>query len=87
MTPQQRETILHSLGLTPRGKRQRRWSFRNFYCAHQPPSAHIADLRNAGWLRPGRTINEGTARFYYVTKAAAEAAGVLDRCRREDVKR
>ena len=38
-----------------------------------------------GWMEAGRTINKGKSRFYHVPRAGAEAAGVLDRVRREDL--
>lgn len=87
MTPPQRALILHALGLTPRGGRMRRWSYRNHYCACVGSEAKrgIAQMVHLGWMEEGRTINKGKSRFYHVTRAGAEAAGVLDRCRTEDL--
>jgi hypothetical protein len=90
MTPAQRDLILHSLGLSERwnGKHPR-WSHRNHYCAcvDSCTEIKIARMVHLEWMEAGRTINDGKSRYYHVTRAGAEAAGVLGRCRTEDVER
>lgn len=90
MTPAQRDLILHALGLTPRGGRMRRWSYRNHYCAcvhvvSDSEDAILAGMVDQDWLVAGRTINDGRDRFYHVTRAGAVVAGVLGRTRAADI--
>jgi hypothetical protein len=90
MTPAQRDLILHTLGLPDRwnGKRPR-WSHRNNYCTCIGDSTEVVliGMVERGLMVAGRTINDGEARYYHVTRAGAEAAGVLGRCRMKDVER
>jgi hypothetical protein len=88
MTHEQRDLILAALGLRPymKGRKLHRWSFLN---GHRAMSDEIADWRAmelAGWVeRLAAPHIEGA--IFAVTRAGAEAAGVLGRCRREDVGR
>jgi hypothetical protein len=89
ITDEERDIIIHSLGLTPRGRRRRRWSFRSHYCAGVGTDQErtVIAMAERGLMRAGAVINNGTSRFYYVTRGGAEAAGMLKRCRTEDVPR
>lgn len=71
MTEKERGVILHSLGLVKR----KRWSYRNYFAGC---SELCEPLVAKGWLL------RGLANTYHVTNAGAEAAGVLDRVRKQD---
>lgn len=63
-TKQQIEIIRHSLGVGDDG-----WdrSYRNYYCdAVDAPD--LLEMVEAGWMKLGRTINEGEDRYFIVTK-------------------
>lgn len=88
MTPAQRDLILHSLGLTPRNGRMPRWSYRNRYVVPLLETPPWPEMAKAGWVEAIALRTETqVAKWYRVTRAGAEAAGVLDRCRREDLGR
>lgn len=75
--------IIRALGLTPRGSsRLRRWSYRNHFATTWP------DPVLEGMVERGLMIfddsQNGKMRFYRVTDAGAEFAGVRDRLRNED---
>ena len=81
--------VTHALGFygKPRGRLNRRWSYRNCFCAPiaDPDSlATMQRLVDTGWMVAGRTINEGRDRYYHVTDDGARAAGVFNRFRLED---
>lgn len=80
MTDEQRDIIRHALGLNRRG----RWSSRNQYVVYADgPLSDLRTMRDRGWLRElGPWI--GLIKFK-VTRAGADAAGVGNRVRREDL--
>lgn len=82
MTPAQRALILSALGLTPRNGRMPRWSRKNDgYIQIDHPEA--CDMVEGGLIYP-HTLN-GRGMTFRVTRFGTEAAGVLGRCRREDL--
>lgn len=85
MAPTQRALILAALGLTPRDGVMPRWSSRNEFGA-----ILWRDLANWEKMVAGGLAEiEDHPNFYLfrVTRRGAEAAGVLGRCRREDLGR
>lgn len=89
LTKAERDLIIHTLGLTPRGSRKlRRWSYRNhFYTAPEGEDGAICEaLVKRGFMYSNKkplSLTFGMF-FYFVTEAGAGAAGVLDRFRKED---
>lgn len=86
MTPAQRALILHALGLTPRDGVMPRWSDGNGYLVWPHPDPEWDDMERAGWVEYRRS-NAFRGPVARVTRRGAEAAGVLGRCRREDLGR
>lgn len=72
LTARQRDILGHALGMNYRPRVDR-----NFYCASlrdgAPPS-EIADLVSRELLSPGRVINDGQDRYFYVTDVGTEVA-------------
>lgn len=69
MTNEQRDIILHSLGLTRSEK-----PFRNHYC-DRDGDPKLEAMVTAGWMRHGSLLNEKRDRYYHVTESGAEAVG------------
>ena len=77
------QRILHALGLTPRGGRMRRWSYRNYYTVSfgDPVMEAMVERGLMVRRRPGKP---GDLVCHHVTDAGAEFAGVGSRFRKED---
>ena len=67
---EQREDLLHALGVQAPG--QRPW--RNYYCAEDGAPA-MEELVRLGLMRRSHTINDGRDRYYIVTQDGAAAVG------------
>ena len=88
MTPEQRDLILAALGLRPRNGRMPRWSYQNGYPVQTGTASCWPYMVDCGWAERANWISGSLEwRLYEVTRAGAEAAGVLGRCRTEDVGR
>ena len=90
-----RHLIEHALGFyhTPGGRLNRRWSYRNHFCApmeYEPEDRAMTKMVEAGWMIPGRVINNLESGFpcemqyFHVTLKGAREAGLLQRFRHED---
>ena len=86
MTPAQRDLTRAALGLRERNGRMPRWSSRNSYAVGLTVDTEWDEMEGAGWASRHRHFVTGNY-LYRVTRAGAEAAGVLGRCRKEDVRR
>lgn len=72
-TQDQRDVIMHSLGL-PNRDRRKTIPYRNYYCT-SVGDPKLEAIVAAGWMRKGCTLNEGRDRYYIVTEAGAKAVG------------
>lgn len=79
LSAEDRETILHSLGLTGG---LRRWAYRNYFAA-DPANHQLARLSAAGLMGEYRATGTGALIYYRVTIAGMRAAGVLHRVPKE----
>jgi hypothetical protein len=66
-----RSIIEHSLGIEHKNGRKRK-PYRNYYCA-DINDARLPELVERGLMIAGKTINDGTMRYFYVTEAGAKA--------------
>ena len=72
LTARQRDILGHALGMNYRPRVDR-----NYYCASLrdgAPPAEIAGLVSHALLVPGRAINDGQDRYYYVTDVGIAVA-------------
>ena len=79
MTPEQLHILQHSLGCDKYGRCEgfaRGRYYRDHYCAcreDSPTLRNIRDMVALGWMREGRTLNEGQDQFFHVTQLGISA--------------
>lgn len=79
MTKEQREYLVHMLGMGSHVKKRNR-GYRNMYCASVggKEEADLIAMAKAGFVRRGFTINEGTSVYYFATEAGMDAIGMSE---------
>lgn len=73
MSPEQLHILQHSLGVDKYGQGR---PYRDHYCVGLDNAGTLADLRylvSQGWMREGRTINEGRDQYFHVTQLGLSA--------------
>lgn len=79
LSPEEKETILHSLGLD----RRKRWSCRNYFYGYDDTCDRLVER---GYMAKRDSPNRSLfpQAFYHVTDAGIEAVGMDRKVRRED---